>query len=93
MGETGLSGISHERVENVLSNELGMTKVSARWGPRQPTPDHMCSSFINACDNLHRCEAEFVAIYNHGCVWVRHYQPETVKAVERSNIFVEGGKI
>ena len=32
-------GISRERVENVLHNELGMLKVSARWVPGLLTPD------------------------------------------------------
>ena len=32
-------GISRERVENILHNELGMSKVSARWVPRILTPD------------------------------------------------------
>ena len=37
-------GISRERVENILQNDLGMTpKVSARWVPRLLTPDHVAS--------------------------------------------------
>ena len=31
--------ISRERVENILHNELGMSKVSARWMPRLLTSD------------------------------------------------------
>src|SRR5277367_4636935 len=36
-------GISRERVENFLANELGMTRVSARWVPRLLTPDQTLS--------------------------------------------------
>jgi len=32
-------GISRERVEHILHNELGMSKVSARWVPRLLTPN------------------------------------------------------
>ena len=31
--------ISRERVENILHNELGMSKVSARWVPQLSIPD------------------------------------------------------
>ena len=31
--------VSRERVENILPNELGMSKVSARWMPRLLTSD------------------------------------------------------
>lgn len=34
-----VASISYERVENILHNELGMTKVSAQWMPRLMTAD------------------------------------------------------
>ena len=45
-------GISRERVENILHNELGMSKVSARWVPRLLTPDQKLTRLTLSQENL-----------------------------------------
>lgn len=35
--------ISHERAENILNNELGLTEFSARWVPRLLIPGQKCT--------------------------------------------------
>ena len=58
--------ISRERVENILHNELGMSKVSARWVPRLLTPDQKLTKLVMSETNLARFEADpdrFVLFY------------------------------
>ena len=50
--------ISRERVENILHNELGMSKVSARWVPRLLTPDQKLTRLVMSEANLARSEAD-----------------------------------
>ena len=50
--------ISSERVENILHNELGMSKVSARWVPRLLTPDQKLTRLFMSEANLARFEAD-----------------------------------
>ncbi|XP_029639711.1 protein GVQW3-like [Octopus sinensis] len=44
--------ISCERIENILHNEHGMTKVSARWAPCLVTPDQKSPSLIKSLEYL-----------------------------------------
>uniref|UniRef100_A0A3Q0T381 Mos1 transposase HTH domain-containing protein n=1 Tax=Amphilophus citrinellus TaxID=61819 RepID=A0A3Q0T381_AMPCI len=50
-------GISRERVENILHNELGMSKISARWVPRLLTPDQKHTRLVTSQANLALFEA------------------------------------
>ena len=50
--------ISRERVENILHNERGMSKVSARWVLRLLTPDQKLTRLVMSEANLARFEAD-----------------------------------
>ena len=59
--------ISRERVENILLNELGMSKVSAGLVPRLLTPDQKLTRLIMSEANLARFEADldhFLSIFS-----------------------------
>ena len=45
-------GISRERLENILHNKLGMSKVSARWVPRLLTPYQKYTRLVRSQANL-----------------------------------------
>ena len=73
--------ISQERVHNIIHQDLGMTKVSARWVPRLLTPDHKRARLVTSRDNLALFERDpedflqrFVTMDE---TWVHHYQPES----------------
>ena len=73
--------ISRERVENILHNELGMSKVSARWVPRLLTPDQKLTRLVMSKANLARFEADpdrFIErfLIQDEC-WIHHFEPET----------------
>ncbi|XP_076044748.1 histone-lysine N-methyltransferase SETMAR-like [Oratosquilla oratoria] len=74
-------GISQERAVNILTNELGMSKVSARWVPRLLTPDQKRTRRTMSAENLELFEADredFMARFvTMDESWVHHYQPET----------------
>lgn len=74
-------GISYERVQNILTNELGMSKISARWVPRLLTVDQKRVRFQTSSDLLLHYEADpnnfmerFVTTDE---TWVHYYQPES----------------
>ena len=73
--------ISRERVENILHNELGMSKVSARWVPRLLTPDQKLTRLVMSEANLARFAADpdrFVERFlTQDKCWVHHFEPET----------------
>ena len=74
-------GISRERVENILHNELGMSKVSARWVPRLLTPDQKHTRLAMSQANLALFEADPASflerfITQDEC-WVHHFEAET----------------
>ena len=73
--------ISRERVENILHNELGMSKVSARWVPRLLTPDQKLTRLVMSEANLARFEVDpdrFVERFlTQDECWVHHFEPET----------------
>lgn len=73
--------ISQERVHNIIHQELGMSKVSARWVPRLLTPDQKRSRRLISKDNLALFEQDpedflqrFITMDE---TWVHHYQPES----------------
>jgi histone-lysine N-methyltransferase SETMAR len=51
-------GISQERVHSVLTEDLGMTKLSARWVPRLLTADQKRTRFQMSRENLRLFEAD-----------------------------------
>ena len=78
--EVGI-GISHEQVESILHEELGMSNVYARWVPRILTPDQKHSRTIRSQANLAIFEANpdgfckrFVTQHER-CVY--HFEKET----------------
>lgn len=61
MGDRGLTVnqiANAVRGENILHNELGMLKVSARWAPRLLTPDQKHTRLVMSQENLTRLEAD-----------------------------------
>ena len=73
--------ISRERVENILHNKLGMSKVSAQWVPWLLTPDQKLTRLVMSEANLARFEADpdrFVERFlTQDECWVHHFEPET----------------
>ena len=74
-------GIPQERADNILKNELGLSKVSARWVPRLLTPEQNRTRYLLSVDNLKLLERDvddflYRFITMDEC-WVHHYQPET----------------
>ena len=79
------SGISNGSVYTIIHEHLGMSKVSARWVPRN----------LNMQDRQHRVESsqELLEVYNanpeafHTCLvtgdetWLHHWDPDTKKRV------------
>ena len=75
--------ISRERVENILRNELGMSKVLAQWVPRLLTPDQKLTRLVMSETNLVRFEADpdrFVKRFlTQDECWVHHFDSDTKK--------------
>eukprot|EP00106_Octopus_bimaculoides_P022919 XP_014790361.1 PREDICTED: histone-lysine N-methyltransferase SETMAR-like [Octopus bimaculoides] len=74
-------GISRERVENILHNELGMSKGSARWVLRLLTPDQKHTRLVMSQANLTLFEANpggfLERFLTQDECWVHHFEPET----------------
>ena len=51
---TNVISISREQVENILHNELGMSKISPRWVPWVLTPDQKLTKLVMREANLAR---------------------------------------
>ena len=73
--------ISRERVQNILHNELGMLKVSARWVPRLLTPDQNHTRLVMSQANLAFFEADpanfLERFFTQEECWVHHFKAET----------------
>ena len=73
--------ISHERVENILHYELGMSKALARWFPWLLTPDQKLTRLVMSEANLARFEADldhFVECFlTQDECWVHHFKSVT----------------
>lgn len=74
-------GISYERTQNIIVNELGFSKVSARWVPRLLSVEQKIARRTNSRECLDLYEADtqdfldrFVTMDE---TWVHHYTPET----------------
>ena len=71
-------GISRKRVENILHNELGMSKVSARSVPRLLTPDQKRIRMVMSRANLAIFEANPDGFCKHFVTedrcWVHHFE-------------------
>ena len=74
-------GISQTTAYNILTNDLKMTKVSARWVPRLLTPEQKRTRLITSRDNLRMFDmdpADFLARFvTVDETWVHHFTPET----------------
>ena len=72
--------ISCERVENILHNELGMSKASTRWVPRLLTPDQKLTRLVMSEANLAKFEADPDRFVEHFLTqdkcWVHHFETE-----------------
>ena len=74
-------GISHGTVHNILSSELNMSKVCARWVPRLLTDDEKKARIAHSTSFLRRWEQEgdsFLGrIVTTDETWISLYDPET----------------
>ena len=73
--------ISYGSVQSILTDKLKMSKVSARWVPRQLTPDQLHFR-VSACrENLARWQlnpCDFLErMVTVDETWVHHFDPET----------------
>lgn len=73
-------GISFERVQNILHEHLGMTKLSARWVPRLLTLDNKRNRMTTSklcLDMFKRNPKEFLRRFvTVDETWIHHYTPE-----------------
>ena len=74
-------GVSYERAQNIIVNELGFSKVSARWVPKLLSVEQKRTRLTMSRDSLELYEADpqdfldrFVTMDE---TWVHHYTPES----------------
>src|ERR1043166_3927749 len=74
-------GVSYGTVQAILRDVLEVHKVSARWVPRQLTPDQKQTRVTSSEENLDVFQADpqdFLARYvTMDETWVHHFDPET----------------
>lgn len=74
-------GIAESTVHRILTEDLGMTKVSARWVPRLLTPDQKRVRQRMSRDNLALFNSDpdgFMARFvTQDETWVHHFEPES----------------
>ena len=74
-------GISRERVENILHNELWMSKVSARCVPLLLTPDKKLTRLTLSQANLFIFEADQASFLDRFLTqdecWIHYFESET----------------
>ena len=75
------TGLAYGTVQSILSNELEMSKVSARWVPRMLTIDQKRTR-VTDCERLllqyHRDPVDFLARFvTMDETWVHHFDPES----------------
>jgi histone-lysine N-methyltransferase SETMAR len=77
-------GISVGSVEEILHNELKVSKVSARWVPRLLSPEHRERRLVSVTQLLQRYErkgAEFWdSIVTCDEIWIHYFTPESKRA-------------
>ena len=73
--------ISRERVENILHQELGMSKVSARWVPRLLTPAQKHTRLVMLQANLALFDMNIDSFLERFLTqdecWIHHFEAET----------------
>ena len=73
-------GISHERVHSILTEDLEMRKLSARWVPRLLTVDQKHTRRTLSRTNLNLFEEDHANFFKRfvtmGETWVHHFTPE-----------------
>ncbi|XP_014770198.1 uncharacterized protein LOC106869137 [Octopus bimaculoides] len=78
--------IFREEVENILHNELGMTKISAWWVLRFLTPDQKRTRLITSREHLTMSQADpdgfFERFLTQDECWIHQFEPETIHVVE-----------
>ncbi|XP_076044679.1 histone-lysine N-methyltransferase SETMAR-like [Oratosquilla oratoria] len=76
-----VSGLSRERVENILHKEVDMSKVSAHWVSRLLTSDQKHTRMVVPQANLAHFETDPVSFRERFLTqdecWVHHFEPET----------------
>ena len=77
-------GVSHGSAYNIIHNELGFRKVSARWVPKELTDTHKDTRRIISQRHLQRYEGEgdegedfLERIITSDETWVHHFEPES----------------
>ena len=71
------AGISRERVENILHNELRVWKVFAVWVPRLLTSDQKLTRLTLTPANMAIFKADKASFLGRFECWVQHFEPET----------------
>lgn len=78
-----MTGISYGSVQRILTNELHMKKVSARWVPRMLTDEQkekrLCISRVNLEKFQANKEIFLSRFVTMDETWVHHFDPETKK--------------
>ena len=73
--------ISYGSVQSIISEQIGMHKVSARWVPRMLTQEMMQNRVTASQENLnqwqHNPEDFLKRVVTVDETWVHHYDPET----------------
>lgn len=74
-------GISYERTQNIIVNELGFSKVSARWVPRLLSVEQKRNRLTISQNCLEMFESDpqdfFDRFVTMDETWVHHYTPES----------------
>ena len=89
--------ISTERVDNILSKELGLSKLSARWVPRLLTTDQKLTRFRISKECLDLYEKNPVDFCRRFVTcdetWIHQSTPETKQRLERGSAPPKKAKI
>lgn len=76
-----VTGISYGSIQRILTNELHMKKVSARWVPRMLTDEHKKNRVDISRVNLEKFQADQDSFLSRFVTmdetWVHHFDPET----------------
>uniref|UniRef100_UPI00358E57AE histone-lysine N-methyltransferase SETMAR-like n=1 Tax=Myxine glutinosa TaxID=7769 RepID=UPI00358E57AE len=76
-------GVSFGSVQSILTDKLGMAKVSARWVPRMPIVDQERARLDISRELLDRFHADpddfLQRIVRQDKTWVHHFKPQTKK--------------
>jgi hypothetical protein len=74
-------GISKERVEYILHEELDTKKLCTRWVPHLPTADQKCTcvKISEQClEHFNKNKTDFVHQFiTMDGTWIHHYTPES----------------